>query len=53
MYYLLSKTTKREIERLLMALSARRADVLKEINDSRRARLMLSKLNRLKNYGVD
>ncbi len=48
MRYTISKTTKAEIERLLTALSRRTATTLREINDNRRARQMLTKLSRAK-----
>lgn len=44
MRYTISKTTKAEIERLLTALSRRSASTLREVNDNRRARLLLHKL---------
>ena len=46
--YLLSKTTKNEIERLLAALNVRPAKTLREINENRRARVLIGKLKKLK-----
>ncbi len=51
MRYTISKTTKAEIERLLTALSRRSASTLREVNDSRRARLLLHKLANMKSNG--
>ncbi len=50
-HYSISKTTKAEIERLLKALTARKTITLREVNDNRRAKLMLNKLARLNHNG--
>jgi len=51
MRYLLTKTDKAAVERLLQALSRRRAVTTRELNENRMARLMLTKLTKLKTTG--
>ena len=47
MRFLLTKTDKAAVERLLQALSRRRAVTTRELNENRMAKQMLTKLSKL------